>query len=128
LLRLADCSDAIRIEIDAKGNGKSLILKDQEFPVKTNMDMVPDVVKQLAQRDTGFLERFAKERGFVRYYCSKNKEDLFPEEQPARRYAQLTSGYWVAKYSDQARIDPILKRASKAAGLQFDVDLKVHYG
>ena len=55
--------------------------------------MVPDVVKQLAQRDTGFLERFAKEYGFSRYYCLKNKEDLFPEEQPARRYAQLTSGY-----------------------------------
>ena len=36
--------------------------------------MVPDVVKQLAQRDTGFLERFAKEYGNTRFYMSKNKE------------------------------------------------------
>jgi hypothetical protein len=128
LLRLADRRDAIGIETDAIGNGKRFILDGQEFRVKSNMAMLPDVVKQLALRDTGFLECFAKEKGLKRYYCSKNWRDLFPVEQDARRYAQLTSGYWVAKYSDQTRIDPILKKACRAADLQFGVDLEVHYG
>jgi len=127
LLRLADSRDAFGIEADAKGNCKRFILDGREFPVKTNMHMVPDVVEQLAQRHTGFLERFAKERGSSRSYVSKNWEDLFTKQQKDRRYAQLTSGYWVARYSDTARIDRILERACRAADLQFGVDLKVHY-
>jgi hypothetical protein len=60
--------------------------------------------------------------------CLRNWRDLFTEEQPARRYAQVLLGYWVAKYSDKNSIKRILKKGCRAARLQFDVDLTVHYG
>ena len=93
------------------------------------MDVVVQVLRTLAERDSDFFKKFADlpKHGRTRRYLAKNQEELYPSRPDLTRMSkEIAPGWWIGtNYANRDKLK-ILKMACEVAGIRFGSDLKVN--
>jgi excisionase family DNA binding protein len=94
------------------------------------IDLLTQVVEQLAAKDPSFLERLSQVKGRTRRYVARQKEDLYPGRPDlVQQYSkQLKSGWWLGTNYNSNLIYSIVKKSCQIAGLRWGADLVVGTG
>ena len=97
--------------------------------MRNGQEALISVLKDLAQRDLSFLDRFATlpDHGRSRRYIARKREDLYPERPDLARDAakEFLPGWWVGTNVSKNQIERILELACKAAIIIYGKDLRL---
>jgi predicted type IV restriction endonuclease len=94
---------------------------------RSGMQVLLHVIRELAARDPGFLERFAPHIvGDSSNHVARRPEDVYPGRLPRRgEVIDLVPGWYIGTTLSTPAKTKLLQAACTAAGLTFDVDLIV---
>lgn len=109
------------------GGPCSFVVFGETHRCPTRFDLLPAVLRALAARDPGFLERAAPLLGGrVRPYLDRDREAVVRGRRWISPPAALPGGWWVRSEFNPDSLERILPRAAEAAGLRWGEDLIVH--
>jgi predicted type IV restriction endonuclease len=89
------------------------------------------VFREFAERDPGFLERFAAlpKHGRKRRYLARTREGLYPGSPHLVDNAyEVRPGWWIDTHASRAGIETRIKMACEVAGVRYGKDLIVNLG
>lgn len=98
---------------------------------KKAIDVLENVLRELAERDSTFLERFASEAHGSRVrYVARTREELNPSRPDllAEGARQLRPGWWMYTRLSNTEKRKILEMACEVAGISYGTDLLVNLG
>jgi predicted type IV restriction endonuclease len=108
------------------------VLNGKFHPARNARDVIVKVFTELANRDGGFLERFASlpKHGRSRRYLARKPSDLYPERPDlARDFSyEFKPGWWLGINLSRAAVKRIIEMGCEVAGLQYGLDLKIYLG
>ncbi len=94
-------------------------------------DVMIDIIKRLAERDSTFLTRFeTRARGRTRNYIARNKMDLYPGRNDLceNESREIVSGWWIGVNLNKLTIDKILRIALEVAQITKGQDVDYYLG
>lgn len=99
---------------------------------KTAIDVLESVLRELAERDHDFLEKFAsfpKPPRWKRPYIARTREKLYPEKPDlAEKHGrELQPGWWLDDNLDNDKKRNLIKMACDVAGLKYGTDLHISF-
>lgn len=98
---------------------------------KSVADALEGILRELAERDPTFLERFAPLSQYGRkvQYVARSREELNPERPDLVNNArEFRPGWWMyARLSNQQK-ENVIKKACEVAGVRYGTDLRVNLG
>lgn len=107
-------------------------LKGAFTPAKNAREVLFNVVKELASRDSGFLQRFASlpKHGRTRRYVARSPAELYPGRSDlANEFtAELGAGWYLGVNVSRAQIERIVEMSCDVAGLRYGRDLSINLG
>lgn len=107
-------------------------LKGAFTPAKNAREVLFNVVKELASRDSGFLQRFASlpKHGRTRRYVARSPAELYPGRSDlANEFtAELGAGWYLGVNVSRAQIERIVEMSCDVAGLRYGGDLSINLG
>jgi hypothetical protein len=99
------------------------------MPYQNAKEAMVIVLRTLASSDTGFLERLSRHpkiAGRTRRYVARSSEELYPEREDLREFAERLPGDWlVATNLNNLLKGTIIRAACEVAGLAFGRDVVV---
>lgn len=104
-------------------------LDGQFVPARSGADVLAGVFRALAQRDSGFLDRFADlPHGRKRRYLAKTREELFPGHPELHGNSRdVGQGYWLGTHSSNELKSRVVTMAADVAGVRLGDDLRVRF-
>jgi predicted type IV restriction endonuclease len=106
-------------------------LYGQRRQARNARDVLIQVFREFAERDPGFLERFAAlpKHGRKRRYLARTREELYPGSPHLVDNAyEVRPGWWIDTHSSRAGIETRIKMACEVAGVRYGKDLLVKLG
>ncbi len=87
------------------------------------------VLRKLAERDFGFLDRFAKQApGRTRNHIAKTRSEVYPGKPDLQAYStEIAPGWWLGTNVANRDKDRLVKIACDVSGLQFGKDLIIEF-
>ena len=87
------------------------------------------VLRKLAERDTNFLEDFAKQApGRTRNHIAKVRSDVYPGKPELEAYTtEILPGWWLGTNIANRDKDRLVKIACDVSGLKFGKDLSIEF-
>lgn len=102
------------------------LVLDEEYCCRSRRELLPTVLRVLAARDPGFLERAAERLGGrVRPYLARDRRAVMRGRAWRIPPARLPGGWWVRSQFNRESLARILPRVAAAAGLRWGRDLIV---
>ena len=96
----------------------------EEKAVDTLRELLVDVLRRFAARDSAFLQRFSEGQGRTRRFLARNPEAIYPGRADLSNYtAEVCGGWWVGTNYSRVDVRRLLRAACQVAGLIWDVDL-----
>lgn len=95
------------------------------------IDVLESVLKELAERDSAFLERFAAlpKHGTKVRYVARSKEKLNPNRPDLTQNARkLDSRWWMYAWLSNKQKEKVIRMACEVAGIQYGTDLRINLG
>ena len=112
--------------------GIGFILDSRFYSARSAREVLAQVFTKLADRDPGFLERFAglAKHGSKRRYLARSPEALFPNRSnpPRGHFAEIGKGWWLLVHWSKQGIEKIVKMACAVARVGYGTDLIVNLG
>lgn len=97
---------------------------DRTFSYKNLSDLLAGVLRFLAERDDGFLERMEAARNRTRGLVSRTRQGLFDKPHLAARHAEaFLPGWWLNTNNNAEGAKSWLRKAAGVAGLDPGRDL-----
>jgi len=114
----------------------SFVLFGQEFAGTSGRDVTYKVLRALAERDPGFVERFvaSPKRAGGRPYLARSPEALYPGSPHLAltngNFRELIpdSGWFVDLHLSHRSVKRVVQMACQAAGITYGADLKINLG
>jgi predicted type IV restriction endonuclease len=106
-------------------------LYGQRRQARNARDVLIQVFREFAERDPGFLERFAAlpKHGRKRRYLARTREELYPGSPHLVDNAyEVQPGWWIDTHASRAGIETRIKMASEVAGVRYGKDVLVNLG
>jgi hypothetical protein len=106
-------------------------LYGQRRGARNARDVLIQVFREFAEREPGFLERFAAlpKHGRKRRYLARTREELYPgSPHLADNAYEVRPGWWIDTHASRAGIETRIKMACEVAGVQYGKDLLVNLG
>jgi predicted type IV restriction endonuclease len=106
-------------------------LYGQRRRARSARDVLIKIFREFAERDPGFLERFAAlpKHGRKRRYLARTREELYPDSPHLADNAyEVRPGWWVDTHASRAGIETRIKMACEVAGAKYGKDLIVNLG
>ena len=106
-------------------------LYGQRHRARNARDVMVQVFREFAERDSSFLERFAAlpKHGRKRRYLARTREELYPgSEHLVDNAYEVRPGWWVDKHASRSGIETRIKMACEVAGVKYGKDLVVNLG
>jgi predicted type IV restriction endonuclease len=87
------------------------------------------VLRRLAERDSGFLESFAKQApGRTRNHIAKTRSEVYPGKPELEAYStEIAPGWWLGTNIANREKDRLAKIACDVSGLKFGKDLVIQF-
>ena len=108
-----------------------VVILGKERESRNAMEATVHVLRELAERDSHFLERFSRHehaKSSRRRYIARTSEELYPHREDFReRSAELSDGWLVATNMSNDVKSKILRMAAEVAGLTFGKDVVVEF-
>lgn len=102
------------------------LVLDEEYCCRSRRELLPTVLRVLAARDPGFLERAAETLGGrVRPYLARDRRAVMRGRAWRIPPARLPGGWWVRSQFNRESLARILPRVAAAARLRWGRDLIV---
>ncbi len=102
-------------------------LQGHRYNARSARDAMIKIFKELAEKDTSFLERFASrsKHGKKRRFVARSRDELYPgrPDLAASHSHQLPGGWWLGTNYSKKNIENIIKMACEVAGLNYGSDL-----
>lgn len=103
------------------------ILQGRSYVARNARDVMVQLIEELAQKDSTFLERFAArpKHGKKRRFIARSQVELYPNRPDlgeAHSY-QFSSGWWIGTNYSRENIEKIVRMACEVAGLNFGTDV-----
>ncbi|MBN8639202.1 MAG: toll/interleukin-1 receptor domain-containing protein, partial [Anaerolineae bacterium] len=104
-------------------------LFDQEYWLPNQKEVLVDILRKLALRDGGFLERFAEKGTKSRRYVARDRQGLYVTS-PHLSYEseQIVPGWYVGTNNSAAERDKIIRVACEVANLEYGKDVILKLG
>lgn len=107
-------------------------LEGRFYPARNAREVLVQVFTKLADRDPGFLDRFAglPKHGSKRRYLARSREALYPHRPDlARDHSHdLGNGWYLVVHWNKKAIEKIIKMACEVAKVRFGTNLIVNLG
>lgn len=108
-----------------------VVILGKEHESRNAMEATVHVLRELAERDSHFLERCSRHehaKGSRCRYIARTSEELYPHREDFReRSAELSDGWLVATNMNNDVKSKILRMAAEVAGLTFGKDVVVEF-
>ncbi len=102
------------------------LVLEEEHSCRSRRELLPAVLRALAARDPGFLERAAARLGGrARPYLARDRGAVMRGRRWRIPPARLPGGWWVRSQFNRESLARILPRVAEAAGLRWGEDLIV---
>jgi excisionase family DNA binding protein len=107
--------------------GIDFTLKGKRLRARSFINLLAEVLTELAAADETFLRRFSAEGGRSRKYIARDRVLLYTGRPDlAAEFARpLIDGWWLGTNYSAKAILRILRKACEVAGLRFGIDLRV---
>ena len=100
------------------------MLRGISYEASSYADMLIQVLREIALKDHGFLERFSRIRARKRRYVARNQQDLYQDRPDLgnRFSSSVVDGWWVGTNYNRKEILSILEKVCKTANIEYGID------